>query len=88
MRATHEREITLFGGESVARGYRGRRSGSQISRQTGRRTAIIFGALLLGFASAATAITARHPTAIDRNVSAGANLSVPTNSLHLAATLW
>jgi hypothetical protein len=88
MRAIHEREITLFGGECVAPGYRGRRSGTQISKQTGRRTAIVFGALLFGFASAATAITIRHSAKTELNVSAGANLSVPFGSLNLASTLW
>ena len=88
MRAIHEREITLFGGECVAPGYRGRRSGSEISKQTGRRMAIVFGVLLIGFASAATAITLRHSVVADRNISAGANLSVPVGSLNLASTLW
>jgi hypothetical protein len=88
MRATQEQEITLFGGECLAPGYRGRRSGSEISKQTGRRTAIAFCALLIGFASAATAITVRHSAGPDRNISAGANLSVPVGSLTLASTIW
>lgn len=88
MRATQENEITLFGGECVAPGYRGRRSGSEISKQTGRRMAMVIGALLIGFASAATAITVRHSAVADRNISAGANLSVPVGSLTLASTFW
>ena len=88
MRATHEREITLFGGECVASRYRGRRSGSQIGKQTGRRMAIVFGALLIGFASAATAITVRHAGVTERNISAGANLNPTTGSPHLASVLW
>jgi hypothetical protein len=88
MRATHEREATLLSGECVAPGYRGRRSGSQVSRQTGRRMAIVFGALLIGIASAATAVTVRHSVVTEHNVAAGANLSVPVGSLHLASTFW
>jgi hypothetical protein len=85
MRATHEREIA-FGGECFALGCRGRRSGSQINLKIGRRIAILFGALLIGFASAATAITIRHSAVTDRNVSAGANVNVPAGSL--AVNLW
>ena len=80
MRATQEHEITLFGGEHIASGYRGRHSGSEISKQTSRRMAVVFGGLLIGFASAATAITVRQshsPVADRNNISAGANLSVP-----------
>jgi hypothetical protein len=85
MRATYERQATLFGGECVAPGYRGRRSGSQISNQTSRRMAVVFGALLIGFASAATAITVYRPVVTERHVSAGANVNLPTA---VAANLW
>ena len=88
MRATHEREITLFGGECVGPGYRGRRGGSNLSRQTGRRMAVVFAVLLIGFAGAATAITVRQSAVPERNISAGANLSVPVGSLNLASALW
>jgi hypothetical protein len=88
MHATHEREVTLFGGESVSPGYRGRRSGSQISKRTSRRTAIVFGALLIGFASAATAITVRHSSVTERSVSAGVNLNPSVGSPYLATILW
>jgi hypothetical protein len=88
MRATREQEITLFGGERIAPGYRGRRSDSQISKQTGRRTAIVFGVLLIGFASAATAITVRHSAMTERNVSADANHGMLGSSLNLASNPW
>jgi hypothetical protein len=88
MRAIHEREVTLLGGECVTPGYRGRRSGSHIDRQTSLGTAIVFGVLLVGFASAATAITVR-PTNVDElNFSAGANLDPTMGSKHHAAALW
>jgi len=88
MRATQDHEITLFGGECVAPGYRGRRSGSQIGRQSSRRMAIVFGVLLVGFASAATAITVRQANVDERNISAGANLEPSSGSKHLASVLW
>jgi hypothetical protein len=88
MRATHERQITLFGGECVAPGYRGRRSGSQIGRRTSRRTATVFAALLIGFASAAAAITVRNGGMTEHNISAGANLNPSMGAQHLAAVLW
>ena len=87
MRATHEREISLFGGERVAPGYRGRRSGSQIDSQTGRWMAIALGTLLIGFASTATAITVRHASMTERHITAGANLN-PVAAQHLASALW
>jgi hypothetical protein len=88
MWAPQERDITLFGAECVASGYRGRRTGSQIGKQTSRRMAIVFVALLMGFASAATAITVRHAGVTERNISAGANLNPTTGSPHLASVLW
>jgi hypothetical protein len=88
MRAIHERQATLFGGECITPGYRGRRSGSQISKQASRRMAVAFGALLIGFASAATAITVRHTGVVERHVSAGANLNLPAASTAVAENLW
>jgi hypothetical protein len=60
MCATREREVTLFGGESVAQGCRGRRSDVPINKNTSRWIAVIVGGLMLGFAGAATAIH-RYP---------------------------
>ena len=60
MCATREREVTLFGGECVAQGYRGRRSDLPINKNTSRWIAVIVGGLMLGFAGAATAIH-RYP---------------------------
>ena len=76
MRATQDRQvIALFGGECVSPNYRGRRSAPQLSKQTSRRVAVVFGALLIGFATAATAITIkRHSTATD-----GFTPSMPAN---------
>ena len=61
MNTTREREVTLFGGECVAQGCRGRRSDLPINKNTSRWIAVIVGGLMLGFAGAATAIH-RYPT--------------------------
>ena len=88
MRAIHEPQIALFGGECISAGYRGRRSGSQISRQASRGMALVVGALVLGCVTAATAVTIHRSAVPARNISAGANLSVPAGSLHLASAVW
>lgn len=75
MHATHERDITLFGGECVAPGYRGRRHPPQIAKATRRRIAIAVAAALIGFATAATAISVRHSDHTGRSISAGYNLT-------------
>ena len=59
MRATREREVTLFGGECVAQGCRGRRS--EVPRNTSRWIAIIVVGLMFGFVGAATAIHRYSP---------------------------
>ncbi len=77
MHANHERQVRLFGGECINPGYRGRRTGTRISKQASRRRlAVIFGALLIGFATAATAFTAGHSGLTEPHVNAGANLNV------------
>ena len=88
MRAIHERQVTLLGGGCVAPGYRGRRTGSRISKQASRRMAVVFAALFIGFATAATAITVRHSGETERHFSAGANLSMPASSAAVAVNLW
>jgi hypothetical protein len=67
MRAAEGRQvIALFGGEQVADGYRGRRSAARFSTRRTRRAALLFAVLLIGFATAATAITVkRHGAATD-----------------------
>jgi hypothetical protein len=67
MRATQDKQvISLFGGECIAPGFRGRRSAPQFRQQTSRHLAVVVGALLIGFATAATAITVRtHRIAAD-----------------------
>jgi hypothetical protein len=59
----HDRKVILFGGEAVHGGYRGRTS-RPINAQPGRWVIGAFLALLLGFSSAATAITLRHKAAV------------------------
>jgi hypothetical protein len=80
MRATHDQQvIALFGGERIAPGYRGRRNSVQIATRVSCRIAIAFAAALIGFATAATAITVRysaHPEPSElANARAGANLA-------------
>jgi hypothetical protein len=88
MRATHDQPVTtLFGGERIAFGCRGRRSGSHLNKRMGRRLAVVFGALLIGCASAATAYTVRQSTMPERNIAAGANFTAPASS-YLASALW
>jgi hypothetical protein len=66
--------IALFGGEAIAPGYRGRRSGARMDSKASRRIAIGFAALVISFTTAATAITARRQVAAEPHISAGANL--------------
>ena len=76
MRATHDPQvIALFGGECAAPSYRGRRDRPQMTKATRRRLAIAFAAALVGFATAATAISVRHSDHTGRAVSAGYNLT-------------
>jgi hypothetical protein len=89
MRAIHDPQvIALFGGECIPHGYRGRRSGSEISSKTSRRIALAFGALLIGFATAATAITAHRHTTSEPKISAGANLMVVPASSGFEAAIY
>jgi hypothetical protein len=75
MRATHDQQvIALFSGERIAPSYRGRRNRPQLTNKVGCRIAIAFAAALIGFATAATAITVRHSNDTERSSSAGANL--------------
>jgi hypothetical protein len=80
MRANEDQQvIALFNGERIAPGCRGRRNSPQIATRVRIRIAIAFAAALIGFATAATAITVRysaHPEPPElANVRAGANLS-------------
>lgn len=88
MRATHDQQVVaLFGGERIAPGCRGRRSGSNVNKRMSRQLAMVFGALLIGCASAATAYTVRQSATPERNIAAGANFTTPASS-HLASMLW
>jgi hypothetical protein len=74
MRAHQDQQvITLFDGERIAPGYRGRRSNLQIATRVRTRIAIALAAALIGFATAATAITVRQSNQSERFISAGAN---------------
>lgn len=74
MRATYDQQITLFDGEPIAPGYRGRRT-MHVTNKVGARIAIAFAAALIGFTTAATAVTVkRHSISVERHISAGANL--------------
>ncbi len=74
MRATHDQQISLFGGECVAPGYRGRRNSPQITKKSSSRLAVVFAAALIGFATAATAISVRNSAPTEVSISAGYNL--------------
>ena len=89
MRATHDQQISLFGGECVAPGCRGRRNSPQITKKSSTRLAVVFAAAVIGFATAATAISLRHPAPAERSISAGYNLmgGVP-GSVGLEAALY
>jgi hypothetical protein len=76
MRATEDqRVITLFSGERIAPGCRGRNNSPQITTKVGCRIAIAFAAALIGFASAASAITLRNSPQPERSITAGANFT-------------
>jgi hypothetical protein len=76
MRVTDNQQvIALFGGERVAPGYRGRRHDPHFTNKVSCRIAIAFAAGLIGFATAATAITVRHANHTERSINAGANLA-------------
>ena len=78
MRANEDQQATaLFDGERIAPGYRGRRSNLQIATWVFRtRIAIALAVALIGFATAATAITVRHSNQSERSISAGGNPGV------------
>jgi hypothetical protein len=73
MRATHDQQvITLFDGERIAPGYRGRRNSPQIAIKL---IAIAFAAAFIGIATAATAIAVRNANDTERSIRAGGNLA-------------
>ena len=73
MRANQDQQVTaLFDGERIAPGYRGRRSNLQIATWV-FRTRIAIAVALIGFATAAAAITDRRSNQSERSISAGAN---------------
>ena len=89
MRDSHDqRVITLFGGERIAPSYRGRRNSPQITNGVSRRIAIAFTAALIGFATAATAITVRHSNQSERFISAGANPGGVPGAVGFEAALY
>jgi len=75
MPATHDQQIiTLFDGEPIAPGYRGRRT-MHVNNQVSGRIAVVFAAALIGFTTAATAMTVKRQSAlVERHIRAGANL--------------
>jgi len=88
MHANHDQHvIALFGGERVAVGRRGRRS-SQMDRRTGHVLAVVLAVLLVGFTTAATAITARRHAAIQAHTSAGANSMIAPAVAGFEAALY
>ena len=70
MCTTREHEITLFGGECVAHGCRGRRSDPPMNKKASRWIAAIVAGLTIVFAGAATAIH-RYPAPVPQQVSGG-----------------
>ena len=91
MRATQNQQvIALFGGECITPSCRGRRSAPQFTMQTSRRVAVVVGALLIGFATAATAITVKHhrTTADEFNHSIPANMMVAPGSVGFEAAIY
>jgi hypothetical protein len=70
MCTTREHEITLFDGECVANGCRGRRSDLHMNKKASRWIAAIITGLMIGFAGAATAIH-RYPINAPQQVSGG-----------------
>ena len=91
MRGTQDQQIiSLFGGECIAPSFRGRRSAPQVSKQTSRRVAVVVGALLIGFATAATAITVtRQQKATNAfSESMPANLMVAPRSVGYEAAIY
>ena len=91
MRATQDQQVIgLFGGECITPNCRGRRSAPQFSKQTSRRVAVVVGALLIGFATAATAITVkRHQIATDEfSQSIPANMMIAPGSAGFEAAIY
>jgi hypothetical protein len=74
MRSNQDQQIALFDGERIAPGYRGRRSNLRIATWVQDPVAIAFAVALIGFATAAAAITVRHSSQSERSISAGGNL--------------
>jgi hypothetical protein len=73
MRDNHDqRVITLFGGERIAPGYRGRCNSPQIAIKL---IALALGVAFIGLATAATAIAVRHTNDTERSIRAGGNLA-------------
>jgi hypothetical protein len=89
MRANQDQQVTLFDGERIAPGYRGRRSELQIATWVFRtRIAIAFAVALIGFATAATAITVRHSNDTERSIRAGANMGGVPGAVVFEAALY
>jgi hypothetical protein len=76
MRANHDQQvIALFGGDRIAPGFRGRRHSPQVSNKAGYRIGVCLAVALIGFTTAAAAISIRNPAPTERSASAGANLT-------------
>ena len=73
MRASHDqRVITLFDGEPIAPGYRGRCNSPQIGIKL---IALALAVAFIGLATAATAIAVRHSNDTEWPIRAGGNLA-------------
>jgi hypothetical protein len=90
MQVTHDDwNPELFGDQYVADTPKGRRSARPVSKQTGRPVAIVVGILLIGLASAATALTVhRHSAVHEANYSVGANSFGGPGRVGLAEVLY
>jgi hypothetical protein len=89
MRANEDQQVTLFDGERIAPGHRGRRSNLRIATWVFRtRMAIAFAVALIGFATAAAAITVRHSNQSERFISAGANPGGVPGAVGFEAALY
>src|SRR5215204_1571475 len=83
------RNPDLLGGDRVPHTPKGRLSGSPFSKQAGRPIALAVGLLVIGLASAATAITIhRHSPAPRSNFSVGANSFGGPGGAGLAEVLY
>jgi hypothetical protein len=90
MQVTHDHwNPDLLGDQYIAHTPKGRRSGSAISKQTGRHLALAVAILLIGLASAATAFTVhRHSAAQEANFIVGANSFGGPGRVGLADVLY